>query len=215
MKHTYFLWFFLISLCAFTSEGPTERYEGIIIGTQEWMMDNLNVSVFQNGEKISQAKTSKEWEDAGIKERAVWCYYNFDSINGNKFGKLYNWYAVNDKRGLAPKGWHVATDAEWLALIDHLEGNEKAGVRLKSSEGWDNSANGNNNAVFTALPAGFCDMKGSFEHLGCTAYFWTSTQVNKTEAMDHYITCEFIKMGTASSNKRNGYSCRCVKNQKR
>ena len=83
------------------------------IGKQYWTTKNLNVSRFRNGDPIPEAKTKDEWIQAGIKKQAVWCYYDNDFKNGTKYGKLYNWYAVNDPRGLAPEGWDIPTDDDW------------------------------------------------------------------------------------------------------
>lgn len=86
--------------------------KSIKIGNQTWMTENLNVDNFQNGDIIPEAKTTEEWEQAGKRQQPVWCYYDYDINNGKKYGKLYNWYAVNDPRGLAPKGWHIPSDEE-------------------------------------------------------------------------------------------------------
>ena len=85
----------------------------ITIGTQVWMTKNLDVATFRNGDPIPQAKTDEEWEKAGENQQPAWCYYDNDPANGAKYGKLYNWYAVNDSRGLAPVGYHIPSDAEW------------------------------------------------------------------------------------------------------
>jgi uncharacterized protein (TIGR02145 family) len=106
------------------------------------MTENLNVATFRNGDPIPEAKTKEEWEKAGQEGKPAWCYYENDPKNGAKYGKLYNWYAVIDPRGLAPTGWHVPTDAEWGILSDFV-GEEStlgntAGKKMKSTAGWDN-----------------------------------------------------------------------------
>ncbi len=103
---------------------------------QEWTMTmNLNVDKFRNGDPIPQAKSGDEWEAAGEKEQPAWCYYHNDPANDGKYGKLYNWYAVNDSRGLAPAGYHIPTYAEWTTF-KNLLGND-AGNKMKSTSGWD------------------------------------------------------------------------------
>src|SRR5210317_1010044 len=92
----------------------------ISIGNQVWMLDNLNVDKFRNGDSIPQAKTDEEWENAGINGQPAWCYYDNNPDNGKRYGKLYNWHAVNDSRGLAPKGWHIPSAQEWIVLLDNL-----------------------------------------------------------------------------------------------
>lgn len=153
----------------------------VMIGRQVWMKRNLAVSTFSNGDTIQEAKTNKEWKAAFDQHRSVWCYYENDSINGSKYGKLYNWYAVNDPRGLAPRGWHIPSDKEWTILADTL-GEEKAGALLKNDSGWDSpigkSGNGNNASGFSALPGGYRkggSSMGSFSGVGYSGLWWSST----------------------------------------
>jgi uncharacterized protein (TIGR02145 family) len=113
----------------------TGNYKSVKIGTQTWMVENLNVSTFRNGDPIPEAKTNEEWEKAGKNKQPAWCYYDNDPKNGAKYGKLYNWYAVSDPRGLPPAGWHVPSNNEWTILSDFL-GND-AGKKMKSTSGWD------------------------------------------------------------------------------
>jgi uncharacterized protein (TIGR02145 family) len=174
-----------------TSSGP---YKTVTIGAQVWMSKNLDVSTFRNGDPIPEAKTDAEWEAAGENKQPAWCYYDNDAKNGTKYGKLYNWYAVNDPRGLAPAGYHVPTDAEWTTLEDYL-GND-AGKKMKSTTGWESygckkcdggsaefkkicsackgtetnssvpySGNGTNSSGFNGLPGGRRYDTGSF-------WFW-------------------------------------------
>jgi uncharacterized protein (TIGR02145 family) len=103
------------------------NYKTVVIGSQTWMAENLNVSKFRNGDLIPEAKTKEDWEQAGKNKQPAWCYYNNDPTNSAKFGILYNWYAVNDPRGLSPAGYHVPTDAEWTSLTTFLGGVEAAG----------------------------------------------------------------------------------------
>jgi uncharacterized protein (TIGR02145 family) len=118
----------------------TNSYKSVKIGTQTWMAENLNVSTFRNGDTILEAKTDEEWNKAGQDKKPAWCYFNNDPKNGVKYGKLYNWYAVNDPRGLAPSGWHVTTDAEWTTLENYL--GDEAGNKMKSKSGWKNYTSG-------------------------------------------------------------------------
>ena len=121
-------------------------YKTVKIGSQVWMAENLNASIFRNGDPIPQAKTDEEWNRAGKNKQPAWCYYNNDPANGAKYGKLYNWYAVNDLRGLAPVGYHIPSDAEWTRLTDYLGGAEKAGPKMKSKQGWPEHGYGTNSS---------------------------------------------------------------------
>ena len=94
----------------------------VTIGTQVWMTKNLDLATFRNGDPIPEAKTDEEWEKAGENKQPAWCYYDNDPANGAKYGKLYNWYAVIDSRGLAPVGYHIPSDADWTKLNDFLGG---------------------------------------------------------------------------------------------
>jgi uncharacterized protein (TIGR02145 family) len=118
------------------------------------MTENLNVDKFRNGDPIPEAKIDEEWEEADENGEPAWCYYDNDSTNGVKYGKLYNWYAVTDPRGLAPEGWNVPIDEEWTTLIDFLGGEDVAGTKMKSTSGWAESGNGTKESGFSGLPGG-------------------------------------------------------------
>ena len=117
-----------------------EDIETVSIGTQEWSVTNLNVSHFRNGDPIVEARSVEEWTSAFANGVPAWCYYENDAEYGNRFGmsskatraygKLYNWFAVKDRRGLAPPGWHVASFSEWDKLTIHLGGVEVADYEL-------------------------------------------------------------------------------------
>jgi uncharacterized protein (TIGR02145 family) len=118
----------------FLSTGQTLNH--VKIGTQVWMAENLNVNKFRNGDIIPEAKTNEEWQKAIENQQPAWCFYDNSIANGVKFGKLYNWFAVNDPRGLAPFGWHIPTSDEWSVLINYLGGYKVAGTKLKSTSGY-------------------------------------------------------------------------------
>ena len=110
--------------------------QDVKIGDQVWMSKNLDVSTFRNGDIIKEAKSIEEWTTARSEHLPMWCYYEFNKEYGNTYGKLYNWYAVNDSRGLAPRGYHIPSDSEWSILIKTLGNEEIAGNKLKSKNGW-------------------------------------------------------------------------------
>jgi uncharacterized protein (TIGR02145 family) len=109
-------------------------YKTVKIGDQVWMAENLNTDRFRNGDIIPEAKSNEDWRDAVQNMKPAWCYYNNDIANGAKYGKLYNWYAVNDSRGLAPTGWHIPTDSEWINIEKKLSAD--AGKKMKSTSEW-------------------------------------------------------------------------------
>ena len=130
----------LILLLSFTIKA-----QDVKIGTQTWKQRNLDVSTYRNGDNIPQVEDKEEWANLTT---GAWCYYenNKDiSSLGLGIGKLYNWYAVNDPRGVAPKGYHIPSDAEWTILTDYLGGQELAGAKMKSSGGWNSYSSGRGN----------------------------------------------------------------------
>ena len=149
------------------------------IGNQEWMTRNLDVDRFRNGELIPHVESAEEWEKAGENKEPAWCYYDNDPAKGKIYGKLYNWYAVNDPRGLAPEGWHVPTDEEWTNLTDYLGGEEVAGGKMKSkgTTYWHSQNRGvTNESGFSALPGGFRSSAGSFYDISGSAFFWSAAE---------------------------------------
>ena len=150
------------------------RYNSVIIGTQEWMKENLNVSKYTDGTPIPQVTDPTAWANLTT---GAWCYYNNDSKNGAIYGKLYNWYAITDPRGLAPVGWHIPNDTEWTTLTDYLGGQSVAGGKMKSTGSeWDrpNTA-ATNSSGFSALPGGYRTNYGSWGAIGFSGKWWSSS----------------------------------------
>jgi uncharacterized protein (TIGR02145 family) len=172
------------------------------IGNQIWMVENLNVAHYRNGDRIPEVKDPKVW--TGL-HTGAWCYYNNDSINGKKYGKLYNWYAVNDPRGLAPEGWHVPRVSEFEKLTSNETVESNSYALLAREE------EGNNKSGFSAKLAGSCGYYGEFNRLGEKAEFWSSTQVSSDEAYSLNIVSSDSKIDIWSSHGVVGFSVRCVK----
>lgn len=193
------------------TETDLNGIKGVQIGNQVWSAQNLSVSTFKNGELIFHAQTEEQWETAGSEGVAAWCYYNNDSVSGKKFGKLYNWYAVNDARGLAPEGWHIPTSEEWTTLSDFLGGDDVAGIKLKSDTGWADKGNGNNISGFSALPGGYRYFGGLFFNAGLDGGWWTSTESGEGFAMLRYLYSVHNNIFTNRLNSKLGMSVRCVK----
>jgi len=193
-----------------------ESVPAIKIGEQIWMSRNLDVSTFANGDLIPEAKTREEWNLASDNHLPAWCYYDNDTAIGRKYGKLYNWYAVADRRGLAPKGWHIPSDMEWKKLFDHLGGTRKAGNELKSSSLWSRRGNGNNSSGFTGLPGGDRDASndgyggGYFGYINIYAFWWTSTKNKVKDALSYSLFQDGL-VRRRFSQKGEGYSVRCIK----
>ena len=180
------------------------------IGSQVWMTENLNVDRFRNGELIPEAKTSEEWIRAGENKQAAWCYYNNDPSNAEKYGKLYNWYAVIDPRGLAPQGWHVPSDAEWSILTDYL-GYGVAAKKLKSKFGWMEEGNGSNESGFSGLPGGYRSYDGTFRSIGKYGYWWSSTENVTDNAWYRYLSYNLGNVYRLYDGRQYGFSVRCLR----
>ena len=182
-----------------------------ITKSQIWMTKNLDLSNFINGDKIPQARNFQEWREAGEKERPAWCYYNFNPDNDKVYGKLYNWYAINDKRGLAPMGWHIPKREEWYQLLDALSFNSSpkpnyyrhcdknissAPKALKSKTLWEGDCFGcvgNNSSGFNAVPSGIIDndyYESFFKGIGNTAYY----AVFEIENQDMNVNDKMLKL---------------------
>jgi len=194
-----------------TSSNESTSFYEVTIGNQVWMDENLNVAKFRNGDPIPQAKTAYGWEKAGQNKQPAWCYYKNDPTNGAKYGKLYNWYAVNDPRGLAPVGYHIPSDAEWTKLTDYLGGEEKAGDKMKSKQGWAEYGNGTNSSGFSGLPGGFRSYNGTFGNVGKYGYWWSFTEYDADFAW--FCNLNFYNgfVYRYPNYKEKGFSVRCLR----
>jgi uncharacterized protein (TIGR02145 family) len=188
-------------------------YKLVKIGNQWWMAENLRVTHYRNGDRIPNVSTHNTWATLSTGAR---CSYNNDESNIDIYGYLYNWFAIADKRGLAPHGWHIPTIDEWRLLIRTVcEEREFAGGKLKenSTDHWlPPNAFADNESGFTALPGGYrnCDYWG-YNYLGERAFFWAAPRYEKGYAMGFYLVNGHGSIGETYFNKEGGYSVRCIK----
>jgi uncharacterized protein (TIGR02145 family) len=185
-------------------------FKSIRIGTQVWMAENLHTAHFRNGEAIPYAATAESWTLAGKEGKPAWCFYENNERNG-KYGRLYNWYAVTDPRGLAPEGWHVASDAEWRVVTDYLGGEDAAGTKMKNKTGWIDKGNGTNESGFSALPGGSRNLRGEFAYGQQAGYWWTTTEQDEELAWYRVIDQSPYYVYRTNYSKANGFSVRCIK----
>jgi len=188
------------------------------IGAQGWMNKNLNVTHYRNGDAIPHVQSAAKWATLTT---GAWCWYNNDSANGSIYGRLYNWYAVNDPRGLAPVGWHIASDVEWTTLVTFLGGTSLGGGGMKSTgttkDGtglWRSPNTGaTNSSSFTALPGGFRLDNGSFHGITSAGFWWTSTQGPDVSYSAWLRSLRYDSAGIVvkRDGKRDGMSVRCVR----
>jgi len=190
----------------FKVDATTNNLNTIKIGTQTWTTKNLDVTTYRNGEVIPQVQDANAWANL---RTGAWCYYENNTANGSSYGKLYNWYAVNDPRGLAPKGYHIPSDAEWTKLSDNL--GDEAGTKMKSSSGWKNNGNGTNTSGFAGLPGGSRDYNGSFGLIGAYGYWWSSSEDNANYAWYRYLNSNYGYVFRSYNYKQSGFSVRCLR----
>lgn len=196
MKKLLLIYVLLIFVCHFVKAQNEVIYESISIGKQIWMTKNLDVDRFKNGDIIPEAKTNDEWEKAGKKRQPAWCYSNNDAGNSNTCGKLYNWYAISDSRGLAPEGWHIPNGDEWNQLIGQFGNNHTFPENIKRTN---------------LFPDKFCGMRNSFgEFHNNSSEFWK----NNLDAANNISLSElgiYPYICKDKSCKGSGYNVRCLK----
>ena len=188
-------------------ESKTEKK----FGDRVWMLKNLDVTKFKNGDEIKEAKTIEEWKSAYENEEAAWCYYENNPENGKKYGILYNWYAVKDPRGLCPEGWAVASEDDWKELMNNLGGGDTAGSKMKSQNEWNNDSNALNSSNFSALGSGMRDENGDFYDLNQRATWWTSTEWIGNKICTYVLIAGQDYCFDSPENKGNAFAVRCVK----
>ena len=181
----------------------------IKIGNQVWMTQNLNVQKFRNGDPIPEAKTYAAWKTANDNQQPAWCYYENNQVNGTKFGKLYNWYAVNDKRVLAPSGWRVSSVTDFENLINFVGDN--ASFNLKSKESWLDNGNGTNETGFNSLGCGYRTHEGVFMGRGKEGSYWSSNDTGVPFAWRVRFT-NSNEIQYLDILKSFGFSVRCLRN---
>jgi uncharacterized protein (TIGR02145 family) len=185
-------------------------YDTVAIGTQVWMKQNLKVSKYRNGNTILTNLSNSSWQGATSGAYAI---YNNTAANDSMYGKLYNWYAVADSRGLCPTGWHVPSDAEWTTLENYLGGSSVAGGKMKAvSPLWLSPNTGAiNTSGFTGLPGGYRFNSGTYNNVGLSGYWWSSTQFSTPNAWYRYLYYNYGGVSRFDSAKSYGFSVRCVR----
>ncbi len=188
------------------------EYDTVKINSQFWMQQNLRTSHYRNGDKIPEITSMSIWSSL---TSGAWCWYNNDSVQyASTYGKLYNWYAVNDPRGLAPEGWHIPLNSEWTSLSTSLGGDVIAGVEMKEAgtQHWLSPNTGaTNSSRFTGLPGGYCNKAGIFENIGRYGVWWSSTENNSIFAFYRYLNYSIPDFAGDFDDKHSGFSVRCIR----
>lgn len=194
-------------------------YHTVNIGGQVWMVENLNVTRYSNGDSIPNITDDIEWS---IQTDGAYCNYNNDESTDKKFGKLYNWFAIADPRKIAPEGWHIPSEAEWLRLESyvaaHLGSSLTIAKALAAETEWtvfsDEGSVGkdltkNNSSGFTALPGGY-RLNGKFNKIGDYSGWWSSTESTENNAWIRVLFFSYDNLATIYHDKANGFSVRCI-----
>jgi uncharacterized protein (TIGR02145 family) len=192
----------------FNSESKPKS--SIVIGSYTWMTKNLNVITFRNGDPIREAKSAEEWKSLGDSGIPAWCHYENDPTNEKVYGKLYNWFAVSDSRGLAPNGWYIPSHDDWGVLVNDLGGNEGVGKKLKSNSDWYNNGIGDNKSGLNFKPSGIRNEKGVFDIKGSMTMFWSYDLFDKDNAWVRALSFGNSNFVEGAILKQYGMSVRCV-----
>lgn len=197
-----FLLLFLITGINLQAQNPT-----VVLGGLEWMTTNLDVMTFRNGDEIPEVKTAKEWKKAGESGTPAWCYYEnsetYGLFNGDVKGRLYNWYALTDPRGLAPEGWRIPEKADWDKIIN-LYGDNRAGLYNDLIKGGSTG--------FNVILAGRRHPKGEFEYFETYTTLWTSSLTDDGKST-YYVEFnpQWPIAGLREGMKGTGNYVRCIK----
>lgn len=183
----------------------------VTIATQTWTRCNASITTYNNGDVIPEVSDPTAW--AGLTTGA-WCHVNNDPTNEPIYGRLYNWYAINDPRGFAPPGYHVPTSVEWNLLINSQGGSAIAGGKLKESlycHWYLPNTLATNLSGFTALPGGERVSNGAFSAPGILGLWWSATPYNSADAESFKMVYNSTLVSTGHFTKKNGHSVRFIK----
>ena len=227
MKKTTLSFFILLScLFSFTNCSKEEDQNSnlAVIGDQVWMNKNLDVTVFRNGDSIFYAKSRGEWASANSAGKPAYCYYEFNPNLGSYHGKIYNYSAMKDARGLAPIGFRIPSKDDFTLLRDYANTSIGDVYCLFSTIGWQGDCNGTNLTGFNAIPSGYYYFQNSygyeFKHLNSTLGLWTTTpshnvymmsslSVDGTFCENYFYVAKTLPEGNLFSNQ--GFYVRCLK----
>ncbi len=206
-EKSFFYIVFIASLAILLTGCPENNLPSVDINGHVWTTQNYDGTQYQNGDIIPEVKSPAEWEKLTT---GAWCYYNNDASNGTKYQKLYNIFAISDKRGFAPKGWHIPSNTEWIKLVDFLGGVSVAASAMKSTQGWNGSGNGTNRSKLNCLPGGIRSTL-SFSGIGDQGIWWTSSKDTNGDGIIWVINSANVYQNTAVNNA--GVSVRFIKDK--
>ena len=209
------------------TDADGNSYRTIIIGTQEWMIENLRTTRYSNGESLPLVPLDEDW---GQQVEGAYCWYdNTELPNKTLYGALYNWYTVSDSRNVCPEGWRVPDDADWTVLTDYLTSSgygyggsgENIAKSMAANSGWIPSENEgtigndqatNNSSGLESVPGGVRTRSGSFAVIEFTASMWSASEKSFTYANAITLSSEYTKVFRGYTYKQDAASIRCLKN---
>jgi uncharacterized protein (TIGR02145 family) len=207
---------------SFVMDIDGNKYKTVIINNQVWMAENLRTTKYNDGSEIPYIQDSIVWKNL---TSGAYCWYNNNDSNANKYGALYNWYAVETNK-LCPVGWHIPSDEEWKILEGFVDSKYNvgdsiwdnlrnrgydAGLQLKSGKGWKRDQNGSDRFGFSALPGGERCSKGRFFQKYISGFWWTSSEYDKSMAWYRNVFYDYELIYREIHPKFFGFSVRCVK----
>ncbi len=212
----------LVNYVAYDGDG--NGYTSVVIGTQEWLVENLKTTKYNDGSDIPNVTDNTAWTELST---PAYCWYNNDySTYGTVYGALYNWWVTdatsNGGKNVCPVGWHVPTDNDWYILENYVDPTindpnatgwrgTDCGTKLKAVSGWNSGGNGTDNYGFAALPGGYRNYNyGSFYNVGGSGNWWSSSQYYADNAWDRILFYDGANANRYDNDKENGFSLRCV-----
>jgi uncharacterized protein (TIGR02145 family) len=199
-------------------------YKTIVIGTDEWMAENLRTSIYRNGDAIPTDLSNEIWQNTNS---GAWAYYNDDASYACPYGKLYNWYTCVDSRQLCPVGWHVPSDTEWSVFINFLDPTANGGDNIFNIAGGQMKTTGivetltglwytpnvgaTNSSGFSGVPAGYRNVNGSFDTIGIYSFWWSSSENDTTFAWNRSLINSRDDANRFANEKHFGFSVRCLR----
>ncbi len=183
------------------------------IGSQTWTTSNLDVDRFRNGDKILEVTSGEQWKKAWDDGTPAWCYYEYKEENGLKYGRLYNWHAVTDPRGLAPEGWHIPKITEWDTLTNYL-GSDMVFTKVVDGKGWIKGLSKTSNESGLSIFAGGSGDANGFGGIGVETYLWASPKDPKAYSNALIVMVSIYSapgINKAYGMEKMGMYVRCVK----
>ena len=195
--------------CGSTIDHLGHSYHTVEIGDQCWFAENLRSSTYTNGDAITRSLDDREWKSISVGACSV---YENDSNALAEYGLLYNWFAIDDERGLCPPSWHVPSIGDWSDLTKSFGDEAIAGKLMRSEELWIYGSSETEQAGakgFDALPGGSRRENGSYVHEGTGAGWWSSSRYG-TDAWYLFMSSNSAHLGRTTGNQHHGFSVRCV-----